>query len=155
MVDATLSGYKAAAQSVVFSGTQQIDSLTDDEWTDLSDEVDNSSTKYIMADLELVLGSAAFPASTDNLIEIYLVPSVDDTNYPLWVGNVTADVQENNKYFIGSLILSDATEAQRHVLRAVSLVNGKFKFGIRSRAGVSLAASGNTLKWRPWQYSSL
>lgn len=154
MVDAVLSGYKAAAQSVVFSGTQQINSLLDNEWTNLSDEIDNSLNKYMMADLELVLGSVIFPVATDNLIEIYLVPSVDDTNYPLWVGDVTTDAQENNIHFVGSVTCSDATEAQRLTLRSVALVPGKFKFGIRSRAGVTLAASGNTLKWRPWGYSS-
>ena len=153
MVDSVLSGYKAAAQSVVFSGTQQIDSLTDNEWTDLSDEIDNSSTKYMLADIELVLGSAAF-TGTDSAIELYLVPSIDDTNYPDWTGNVTTDKQENNKWFIGSMTTSGATAAQRMGLRAISLPNGKYKFGIRSRAGVTLAASGNTLKWRPHQYAS-
>jgi hypothetical protein len=153
MVDSVHSGYKAAAQSVSFSGTQQIDSLTDNEWTNLSDEIDNSSTKYLFADLELVLGSAVFTGA-DSAMEIYLVISVDDANYPDWTGNVTTDEQENNKHFIGSMTTSGATAAQRMTLRAVALPPGKFKFGIRSRAGVTLAASGNTLKWRPWQYAS-
>ena len=153
MVDSVLSGYKAAAQSVVFSGTQKIDSLLDNEWTDLSDEIDNSSNKYMMADLELVLGSAVF-VGTDSAIEIYLVPSIDDTNYPDWAGGGVTDEQENNKHFIGSMTTTGATGAQRMTLRSVALPNGKFKFGIRSRAGVALASSGNTLKWRPWQYSS-
>ena len=153
MVDSILSGYKAAPQAVVFSGTQQIDSLLDNEWTDLSDEIDNSSTKYMMADLRLVLGSAAF-TGTDSAIEIYLIPSIDDTNYPDWTGNVATDEQENNKHFIGSLTTSGATEAQDMALRSVALPNGKFKFGIRSRAGVTLNSAGNDLYWRPWQYSS-
>ncbi len=152
MVDSVLSGYKAAAQAVVFSGTQQIDSALDNEWTNLSDEIDNSLNKYMMMDLELVLGSAVFISTS--VMEIYLIPSIDDTNYPLWVGDATADQQENNQYFIGSVTLSDATEAQRVSLRSVAMVAGKFKFGIRSRAGVTLNATGNTLKWRPWQYSS-
>lgn len=154
MVDAVLSGYKASAQAVVFSGTQTLASLADNEWTDLSDEIDNSLNLFMMADLELVLASAAFPVATDNAIEIYLIPSVDGANYPNWTSNVITDAQENNQYFIGSVILSDATEAQRLVLRNIALPAGKFKFGVRSRAGVSLAATGNTLSWRPWGYSS-
>jgi hypothetical protein len=153
MVDAVLSGYKEEAQSVVFSGTQQIDSALDNEWTDLSDEIDNSSLKYLFADLELVLGSAAF-TGTDSSIEVYLVPSVDGTNYPDWVGNVTSDEQENNKHFIGSMVTSGATAAQRMTLRAIAMPPGKFKFGLRNRANVTLAASGNTLKYRRWNYSS-
>lgn len=154
MADAILSGYKAAAQAVVFSGTQVLDSLTNDEWTSLSDEIDNSSTKYMLADFELVLGSAAF-TGTDSAIEVYLVPSVDGTNYPNWTDNVTTDEQENNPYYIGSFVTSGTTAAQRMTsLRNVALPNGTFKIGIRNRSNVSLAASGNTLKWRPHQYSS-
>jgi len=153
MPDSILSGYKAAAQSVTFAGTQQIDSLLDNEWTNLSNEIDNSSTKYMLADLELVLGSAAF-TGTDSAIEIYLVISVDGTNYPDWTGNVATDEQENDKHFIGSMTTNADTSAQRMTLRNVLLPNGTFKFGIRNRAGVTLAASGNTLKWRPHQYAS-
>lgn len=152
-IDATLSGYKEAAQSAVFSGTQQIDSLLDNEWTDLSDEIDNSSIKALFADLELVLGSAAF-TGTDSAIEIYLVASVDGNNYPDWTGNVTTDEQENNKHFVGSMTTSGATAAQRMTLEDVKMPQGKFKFGIRSRAGVTLAASGNTLKYRRHNYAS-
>jgi hypothetical protein len=47
-----------------------------------------------------------------------------------------------------------AVGAQRMTLRAVNMPPGKFKFGIRSRAGVTLAASGNTLKYRRWNYAS-
>lgn len=155
MADTTLSGYKVAAQTVTFAGTQTLASLTDGEWTNLSNAIDNSTNKYMMADLELVLGSVAFPAAVDNLVSFYLVPSVDGTNYPNWVGNVTTEVQENNIHFIGSVVCSDATEAQRLVLRAVSLPPGLYKYGVRNTAGVSFAASGNTLKWRPWGYSSV
>ena len=154
MADATLSGYKVTAQTVSFTGTQTLTSLADDEWTNLSDAIDNSTNKYIMVDLELVLGSASFPVATDNIVSFYLVPSVDGTNYPNWVGNIATEVQENNIHFIGSVTCSDATEAQRLVLRAVSLPPGLYKYGVRNRAGVAFASSGNTLKWRPWQFSS-
>ena len=153
MVDAVLSGYKAAAQAVVFSGTRTLVSLADNEWTDESDVIDNSSNKYMMADLELVLASAVF-TGTDSIVEIYLIPSVDDTNYPNWTGDGIVDEQENQIHFVGSVTTSAVTEAQRLTLRSVALPAGKFKFGVRNRAGVALAASGNTLFWRPWQYSS-
>lgn len=46
MANLTLSGYLTTAQTVAWTGaTQKIDSLTDNEWTDLSDEIDNSSNK--------------------------------------------------------------------------------------------------------------
>lgn len=152
MANVTLSGYLASAQAVAWTGaTQKIDSLTDNEWTDLSDEIDNSTNKYALADLELVLGSAAFTGA-DSAINVYIVPTLDGTNYPTWSGNATTDAPENEIYFSVQLPLKAATQAQRVVSNAeqpARLPNGKFKFGIRSRANVSLAASGNTLSWRP------
>lgn len=151
-----LSGYLASAVAVVFSGTQQINSLTDNEWTDLSDEVDNTTNLYAFADLDLVLGSAAFTGA-DSGIEVYIVPTVDGTNYPDWTGNSTSDAPEQGHYFAAFLPLKAATAAKRVVSSsgdAIELPQGKFKFGIRSRANVTLAASGNTLYFRPKSYQS-
>lgn len=153
MVDAVHSGYKEEAQSVSFTGTRTLTSLADTEWTDLSDEIDNSSLKYLFADFELVLGSAAFTGS-DSVVEMYLLPSVDGTNYPDWTGDGTADEQEHNVHFVGSFTTSGATAAQRLTLRNVAMPPGKFKIGIRNNAGVALAASGNTLKYRRWNWAS-
>lgn len=152
MVDSVHSGYKAALAAVVFSGTQQFTALTDNEWTDESNAIDNSSTKYLFADLRIELGSAAF-SGTDSTIEVYLIISVDDTNYADWTGGGTADEQENQIHFVGSVTTSGTTAAQDLVLRSVALPPGKFKFGIRSRANVTLNAN-NTLSWRPWNYAS-
>lgn len=153
MADLTLSGYFAAAATVAFSGTQTINSLTDNEYTDLSDAIDNSTDKYAFVDLELVLGSAAF-TGTDSGVELYLVPSVDGTNYPTWAGNGTADEQENTVFFVGFFPLTGTTAAQRATLLRVPLPNGLYKYGLRNRGNVTLAGSGNTLKWRPHSYSS-
>jgi hypothetical protein len=150
MGDIYLSGYKAAAASVSFTGTQTLTSLADGEYTNLSDEIDNSSNLYAFADLELVLASAAF-TGTDSVVEIYLVPSVDGTNYPTWTGNVTTDEQENYMFFVGSMITTGTTAAQRMTLRDVALPNGKYKWGVRNNSGVAFSASTNTLSWRPHQ----
>ena len=153
MTDVVNSGYKAEAQSIAFSGTQTLVSLTNDEWTSLSDEIDNSSTKYLKCDIEVVLGSAAF-TGTDSALELYLLPAVDGTNYPDWTDNVTTDEQENNIHFIGAVTTSGTTAAQRLTLRDVDLPPGKWKMGARNKTNVTLAASGSTIKYRPWQYSS-
>ena len=150
MADITLSGYKVAAQSIAWASGQDLVSLTDNEWTDLSDAIDNSTDKYVLADIEIVLGSAAF-TGTDSLIEVYLVPSVDGTNYPDWTGNAAGDEQENDPYYVGRVITSGTTAAQRLVFRNVQLPNGLYKYGFRNRSNVTLAASGSTAKWRPHQ----
>lgn len=158
MTTLKLSGYLASAVSVAWTGaTQKIDSLTDNEWTDLSDEVDNTSYLYAFADLDLVLGSAAF-TGTDSGVEVYIVPTVDGTNYPDWSGNSTSDAPQQVHYFVAFLPLTASTAARRVVSSsqaAIELPQGKFKFGIRSRANVTLAASGNTLYYRPKAYQAV
>ena len=155
MADAILSGYKAAAQSVTFSGTQTLVSLLDNEWTNVSDEIDNSSSKYMMADWEIVLGSYTAGTTGDEAIELYIIPSVDGTNYPDYTGNVVTEQQENNQYYVGSFTIKQSgAAAKRATLRNVALPNGTFKVAVRNRTNATLAASGSTLKWRPHQYSS-
>ena len=158
MTTLKLSGYLDSAASVAWTAaTQKIDSLTDNEWTDLSDEVDNTTNLYAYADLDLVLGSAAF-TGTDSGVEVYIVPTVDGTNYPDWSGNSTSDAPQQTHYFVAFLPLTASTAARRVVSSsqaAIELPQGKFKFGIRSRANVTLAASGNTLSYRPQAYQAV
>lgn len=148
MANLTRSGYLAAAQSIAWASGQTLDSATDNEYTDLSNEVDNSTNLYMFADVDIVLGSAAF-TGTDSGIEVYLIPSVDGTNYPTWTGNGTSDEQENNPYFVGFVPTTGTTAAQRAVLRDVELPSGKYKWAFRNRGNVTLASSGNSASWRP------
>lgn len=148
------SGYLAASVSISFTGTQTLASLADGEWTNLSDEIDNSTNLYAMADFLFEIASAAF-TGTDSIIELYIVPCVDGTNYPNWTGNVTTSEQENNIHFVGSVTTSGATEAQVLVLRNVALPPGKFKVGVRNNSGVAFAASSNTLEYRPHSYKDV
>lgn len=148
MANLTRSGYLATATAIAWASGQTLDSATDNEYTDLSNEVDNSTNLYMFADVEVVLGSAAF-TGTDSGIEVYLIPSVDGTNYPTWTGNGTSDEQENNGFFVGFVPTTGTTAAQRAVLRDVELPSGKYKWAFRNRGNVTLAASGNSASWRP------
>jgi hypothetical protein len=125
--------------------------LQDNEWTDLSAEIDNGTNKNMFVDLYFDLGSAAFAA--DSAIEAYLVPSVDGTTYPTWTGNVTTDQQENQQYFVGSVTTTATTAVQDIVMRDVSLPNGVYKWGFRNSAGVTLNAT-NLIYWRPHQFTA-
>lgn len=149
----TLSGYLATAISIAWATGQALASLTNNEWTDLSDEHDNSSNLYVFADLEIVLASAAFTGAGSG-IEVYLIPTLDGTNYPTWTGNGTSDEQENNIFYVGFVPTTGTTAAQRALLRDIELPNGKYKWGFRSRAGVTLAGSGNSASFRPHSKAS-
>lgn len=152
------AGYLASAVTVAWTGaTQKLDSLTDNEWTDLSDEIDNTSNLYAFFQLDLALGSAAFTGS-DAGMEIYVVPTVDGTNYPDWSGNSTTDAPEQQHYFADFLPLKASTSAKRVVSSSEKLIRapqGKFKFGARNRGNVTLASSSNTLYFRPLSYQSV
>lgn len=148
MANVTNSGYLASAVTVSFTGTQTLDSLADNEWTNLSDAIDNGTNKYLRADFELVLGSAAFSGADSDLV-LYFVLSVDGTNYADYSGNATTEYQGQEPYSVGAFVTSGTTAAQRLVLRDIPLPQGLFKIGVRNRSGIALAASGNTLKYRP------
>ena len=154
MTTLKLSGYEATEAAIVWTSGQALASLTDNEYTDLSDEIDNSTNLYAFADLRIVIASAAF-TGTDSGLECYLIPSVDGTDYPTWTGNGTADEQENNPYFVGFIPFTGTTAAQAGVLLRVALPNGKYKHAFRNRGNVSLAGSGNTAYWRPHTYESV
>jgi hypothetical protein len=152
MVDSTLSGYKQAATAFSFTGTRTLVSLASDEYTDESDAVDNSGTKYMAMDLEWVSTAVAYVSPA--IIQVYLLPSLDDTNFPDWEGDGVADVEENEQYYVASFTLNPGSNAQRHVIRNVAMPNGLFKVAVRNKTGIALAATGSTLKYRPHQYAS-
>jgi hypothetical protein len=150
-----LSGYLAAEAAIAFSGTQQLNSLADNKYTDLSDEIDNSTNLYEAVDLRIVLASVAFITPADCGLEIFLIPTVDGTNYPTWTGNTTTDYAHNNVFRVAWVPLTGATAAQAGVAREIYLPNGKYKWAARNRGNVSLAGSGNTIYWRPHSHQSV
>lgn len=150
MGDISLSGYKSTEVTLVWSSGQDLHSLTNDETTDLSDAFDNDTNQYALCDVEVYLASAAF-TGTDCAIELFIVPSVDGTNYATWFGNTTTPGAANSNYIVGKGRISVGTAAARVIFKDIPLYNGLQKFALRSRANVSLAASGNTVKYRPHQ----
>ena len=149
---AKLSGYQAAAAAVTWT-SGGLASLATNTYSGLSDEIDNSTTKYTHADLYLELGSAAFTGAGSG-IEIYLVPCVDGTNYPTWTAAVNTEKPENVPHYVGFMATNASTAAQKMTLRGVELPPGKYKWAVRNRGGVGLNASGNALYWRPHGYIS-
>lgn len=150
-----LAGYLATEAAIVFSGTQQVNSLADNEYTDLSDEIDNTTNLYYAADLRFVIASAAFITPADCGMELFLIRSEDGTNYPTWTGNTTTDQVHNNPFYVGYVPFTGTTAAQACVLKDVLLPSGKYKWAVRNRGNVALAGSGNTIYWRPTSVQSV
>lgn len=153
MTDVRKTAYLAEAQTALDT---DLNGDTNDTWTSISSEFDNSTTGYMFMDIEVYLAAPAVAWSgADSAYEIYIVPAVDGTNYPDTVNTGTGDEQENNQYFIGSITTQGAgTVACRQSIRGVEVPNGKWKLFGRNRTNQTLAASGNSIKWRPWGYKS-
>lgn len=151
MVDSIHSGYKEAAQSVTWASGRSLVSLAIDEYTDESDAIDNSSLLYLFADWEFVCTSVAFDATP---FDLFIIPSVDGTNYAAWTGDGVVAEPENDAHFVGSFTGTGTTSAQYCTLRNVAMPPGLFKVGFRNRGGIALDSTGSTLKFRRWGYAS-
>lgn len=151
MTDVRNTGYQAAAQTAL--NDTELGALANATWSSLSAEQDPTLSGYMFMDIEVSLASLT-PTGADAAIEIYVVPTLDGTNYPNFTESGTADEQENAPYFVGSVPLSLDAEAQRQVLEGVRVPTGPFKIGVRNQSNDALASSGNTVKWRPWSYKS-
>jgi hypothetical protein len=153
MTDVRKTAYLAEAQTAL---STDLNGDLNDTWSALSGEFDNSTNGYMFMDIEVYLAAPASAWSgADSAYEIYIVPSVDGTNYPDYVESGTGAEQENNQYFVGSVTTQGAgTVACRQTIRGVEVPNGKFKIGGRNVTNQTLAATGNTVKWRPWAYKS-
>ncbi len=152
MVDAVRSGYQAAAQTVTWTANGP-DTLVADAWTDASDDIDNSTTKYLMADFTLSITCPTTQMADGDTVAMYIIPQVEDDVDAAWQGaDSTAAAPENEPYYVGSFTFTTGTSAQRANLRDVTFTPGKFNIGIRNLgAGTTTAA---TLKWRPHGFSS-
>lgn len=148
MAEFTLSGYKVAIATAL---TTDLNSLANGSASALSAEIDNSTNKYLYADMELNL--ASLTPTAGGYVALYLVPSVDGTNYPLFDTGASPGTANNN-YFAGSFSTKAAAAAQRIAMREIQLPPGKYKLAVYNGAGVALAASGNTLSWRPFNTAS-
>ncbi len=149
MVDAVNSGYHSNA---VDTGVN-MNSDTNGTYTALGSAIDNSVGKHLQADFELNLASVLPTAG--GTIDLYLVPALpsNQTAYPDWT-EATASVPENEQYYAGSFTLKANTETQEVVLRNVVLPPGAFKVATCNQSGATLAASANTLYYRPHGFAS-
>lgn len=111
--------------------------------------VTNGSALDIFADFSLVLASLACAAP--NFIGLYLYPLNDDgSSYGDGRFGSSAAGPPPSNYSVGSIGLVAATQAQSGTLLRVVMPPGTWKPVLYNQAGVALASSGNTLKYRTY-----
>jgi hypothetical protein len=103
--------------------------------------IDNSTNLNMMMDVLINLGAATW--TTTGWLELYLLLAADGTNYDS--GSSTYLPSSNN--LVASLQIStDTTSAAKQITaRGIILPPGKAKILWRTKAGVTLAASGSTM----------
>ena len=121
----------------------ELNSLATAAATALGAEVDGTTALDIWGAFELTITSST---PTDlSVFELYIVPAPDGTNYGDVVTGASGRAPSN--FFVGAFELRNVTSLQRISLWDVKLPPTKWKPLLISRAGSTLAASGNLLKF--------
>lgn len=121
--------------------TTELNSLANNGNTAASAAIDNTSALDLFMDLELVIATQGSARATGAAIYVFAVYAVDGTNY--------GDVNETTAVWLATFPMDAATTARRMAATDVPMPPGLFKLFVRNVTGQALAASSNTLKYRP------
>jgi len=108
--------------------------------------IDNQTdgTNDLYASLELYLAAQGSARDAGATVDVYLLPSVDGTNY--CYGSDSDDPPATA--YVGSFVLDAATAARYATLHNLPVPPLRFKLLLVNNTGQALAAAGNTLKYR-------
>lgn len=123
----------------------------------VSAAIDNDSGLDLYIDIEVVHGTYGSSVTAGvKVADIYLLPTLDGTNYPTNDADSTTLYPEA-KYLVGSVVKMSATGTGgcRSVITGVPLPARDFKIVHVNTSGVTMAASGNTVKVRPYKSQSV
>lgn len=136
-------GYTAAAATIL---STELNSLSDGSVTALSSEIDNGTNLDMVGDFVADIASTTI-SSTSAYCVLYIVPSVDGTNYPDWTSGAKGNYHD--QYAVGTIRFKNVSSTTaRAVVSRIDIPPGKFKIAVGNATGASLPASGNTLKGR-------
>ncbi len=122
--------------------TTELNSLGNNTMCSASADYDNSTNLNIYADIELVLASLS--PSAGAYVAVYILEAPDNSNYP---AQSDADLRLTTTQLLCIIpIGTTASTAQRVTVRNLVLPPSHFKLKLDNQTGVSLNASGNTLK---------
>lgn len=114
--------------------------------------ITNGTALDIFADVSIALASLACVAP--NYVGLYLYPlNKDGSTYGDGRFGSSAAGPPPANYYVGSIGLVAATQAQEGSLSRIILPPGTFSFVLYNQAGVAFAASGNTCQYRTYNRS--
>ena len=113
---------------------------------------DNTVNRYLFADVELAVQFTVAPTSTGDLaIQLYMVPSIDGTNYADGGVNTAPGVES----FVTNFVLKSSTNAQRIPALRIPLDPFKYKPIIVNLSGQAFPASGSTIRIVAFNFESV
>lgn len=119
----------------------------------ISSAIDNSDPMAaldLFDNLELAVDFVTAPTA-GTVIEVYLLPSVDGSNYP----DGSTSILPQASLYVGGFVVRNDAAAQRMVLRGIPLPPGLFKYVVQNTTNQAFPASGSTLKRNPFQLQSI
>jgi hypothetical protein len=129
--------------------TTQLNSLANNAFSSSGATIDNLTDLYLYINLELVLAAQGTARSSGAYVEVWMERTLDGTNYE----------DRANAAFTQALLtafqLDAATTARRLVLTNVVIPPVPFRLYVRNLTGQAFAASGNTLRYRRHNESSV
>lgn len=128
-----------------------LNSLANNAGSALSAAVTNETDLCTHAILELAVDFVSAPTA-ESLVEIYLVPEVDSTNYADYTSGTTPVASAT--HLVGAFILKATTAAQRLSSPIIELPATDFKIAVINKSGQAFPASGSTVKMQRWFYQS-
>ncbi|CAB4137306.1 hypothetical protein UFOVP326_19 [uncultured Caudovirales phage] len=126
--------------------TTELNSLQTGWGTALGPEIDNSTNKWQVCRLELLIASNSLAFTAASRARVFLLPRQNDGSYPHYVSGATPRLAEAN-YFAGGISIHPATvsaQVIRESAQDVWLPQGRFR-AVLFWTGPTLPASGNTL----------
>lgn len=150
MADIRQQGYAAAAANCL---TTELNSLATGSASAAGPaQGADAGDAELLLDFELLMGGSITPG-TNPAAHLYLIQSVDGTNYE----DATTGASESlpPDAFVRSFIPTSGAGTKRMAIRNVPAPVGLWKAIIQNELGVSLPASGNTLRWRGHSYQSV
>lgn len=103
--------------------------------------IDNTTNRYFYAIFELELASVDLSSQNNPAVELYLVPSYDDTNYADTGTDASATVYPPTQYLVAVLGVAETSAAHRAVSPHVMLDPVKYTPVVINKTGAALATT--------------
>lgn len=142
--------YEAPASIVSYLSTD-LNSLADDD-TFVGAKIDNvaDGENELFIALELYLAAQGSARSSGATVNVYLLPSLDDTTF-----NYGDDAGLTDAGCLKAIFALDAAVTARRVIRTdIPIPPFDFKLQVENATGQAFASSGNTLKYRIYSMES-